>query len=147
MKVGVHLIPNRCMRGVGLSQKHWLRTGMNCSRTNAWTFSFEYGPVFILAQPSHPSNQKSWKIGLPATFAFADAASKSVSQGIAAIAPSPSRAGRAGRLPQWDARTGAAASASATGSERHFSPIRPEDGAHDVGDLSEGRVDAHGVDD
>ena len=86
MKVGVHLIPNRCMREVGLSQKHWLRRGMNCSRMNSWTFSSEYGPVFIFAQPSHPSNQKSWKIGLPAAFANAVAASKSVSQGIPAMA-------------------------------------------------------------
>src|SRR5512143_2385832 len=60
---------------------------------------------------------------------------------------SPPRAGLSPRHCPWDAERGAAASAREPGSERHFPPVRPEDGAHDVGDLPQGRVRAHGVED
>src|SRR4030066_2245120 len=52
---------------------------------NLCTFSSEYGPVFIRAQPIQPSNQKSWKTGLPLCFAFSNAAPKSTSHWIPAI--------------------------------------------------------------
>src|SRR4030067_327131 len=52
---------------------------------NLCTFSSEYGPVFILAQPIQPSNQKSWKTGLPVCLAFSIADPKSLSHWIPAI--------------------------------------------------------------
>src|SRR4030067_469265 len=86
-KVGVHLIPYFCIRGVGLSQKHRLRTGMKRSRRNRCTFSSEYGPVFIRAQTVQSSKPKSWKTGLPGCFALSNTAPKSVSHWIPAIVP------------------------------------------------------------
>src|SRR4030067_335431 len=52
---------------------------------NLCTFSSEYGPVFILAQPIQLSNQKSWKTGLPVCLAFSIADPKSLSHWIPAI--------------------------------------------------------------
>src|SRR3990172_5456826 len=52
---------------------------------NLCTFSSEYGPVFILAQPIQPSNQKSWKTGFPVCFAFSITDPKSLSHWISAI--------------------------------------------------------------